>query len=736
MRFGIRAKIILIGAGLSVALMVAAFLFSFFIYRERTRSNFNQSLEHCTAEFESYFEDVVRLEDISAVGTYVRAQYAEDPTDEGMDAYLAARYQSQPEELARLSLTQKKYVYYSGKKYGQLYPGGGIGIGLSMYSLQWRNTYYQTSAQLATAFATQGVHYAFVAWRDEDRDRYVYLIDSNYRLEADPAEGARLAGDYYQMTDSDGANPDKGDKEFFFDGHTMRYFDLYHDVEIAEGVFEKEYVATVFIEYDEKSLVQSVNTFLYLELIALSVVTVLLVAAYALLVHFALIKNITKLTDSTKSFTDKVLQGDKLEVIDPQIKALDELGLLSSSFVTLEDEIIRYTLKIESDAKERERVNAELAIATEIQMEALPSPRFEDDKARVEASVTPAKEVGGDFYDYFYLDGNRLAVVIADVTGKGVPAALFMMKAKGLIKNALQSTDDLGAALTLVNDELMVNNKAGLFVTAFVGVIDLDSGEMTYCSAGHERPYLLSREGVERMEVAPNFVLGGIKGFPYRASKCKITGKRLFMYTDGLNEGINSLNEEFGYDRIYEVLRECNAKGLDVLPAMRQALSAFVGGEEPFDDVTMLLFAPKGEPKGKSYHVRIEDPDFGAIEQVTDAFNSAFAHLDASVLGEFDVIFDELLNNLVSYEKTGKDFAVEVDAKEQDDNVVLTVSSNGAPFDPLAVKPNVADETLVAGSGLGGFGITIVKSLCASVSYERNESDNVLTLVKSTRPKG
>jgi len=362
----------------------------------------------------------------------------------------------------------------------------------------------------------------------------------------------------------------------------------------------------------------------------------------------------------------------------------------------------------------------------------LPSTKFETDAAQIVASMTPAKEVGGDFYDYYFVDKNHIVLVIADVTGKGVPAALFMMKAKGLIKTKIQTMRDIKKAIGEVNDELIENNKTNMFVTAFVGVIDLETGDMECVSAGHERPYILSNDGVERMEINANFVLGGLKGFDFAVEKVNLKGKRLFLFTDGLNESINDLREEFGYERIEQSLSR--AKGLsqeEMLSQIKQDLSAFVGEREAFDDVTLLSFELQEK---KPFSLSLNNPDFDAIERLTTAFNEHFASLNSQKMQEFDIIFDELLNNLISYEKVDG-FVIDVNAKEQNGKIIFQVSSNGDEFNPLENKDKYIESGDLSDVSIGGFGITIVKNLCDSISYERKDGKNVLTLEKSITAK-
>lgn len=732
-RLNIQAKIILIGAGLSALLMVAAFLFSFFIYKERIKDNLYTSLSHCVDEYKDNLASETIENEIDELMDYIKNAYEADPNDEYMDDFINSKYADRPEYIASLTKLEKEYLYYSQKKYGQLYPNDN-GMGSSLYNLRWKSNYYQLSAMLSTAYATQGVQNTYLAFKDEERNRLVYVVDSEYQLDEKVQANTLLPGSFYELQAGDGVREQKdGYAEFLANGRTSLCFDLYMHDEVEPGVLDDIYLVTVFIEYNEDTINDATKSFLFTELIALSIATVVLVVLYAILVHFVIIKNVTKLSNTTESFTKKALDGDKLEVIDPEVKAEDELGDLSKSFVTLEKEIINYTDKLEKDAQERAHLSAELSIASQIQEEELPATKFETDASQIVASMTPAKEVGGDFYDYYFVDKTHLVLVIADVTGKGVPAALFMMKAKGLIKTKMQAIHDLKQAIGEVNDELIENNKTNMFVTAFVGVVDLETGDMECVSAGHERPYILSQEGVTRMDINPNFVLGGLKGFNFAVEKTNLKGKRLFLFTDGLNESINDASEEFGYERIEESLSR--AKDLsqeEMLSQIKQDLRMFVGKREAFDDVTLLSFEIKDQ---EDFSLHLTDPNFDAIEQVADAFNARFAHIELQKMQEFDIIIDELLNNLISYEKVDG-FVIDIEAEEKHGKILFKVSSNGKEFNPLASDDKyISSGDDLSGVSIGGFGITIVKNLCDSISYERKDGKNVLTLEKSITAK-
>ena len=240
------------------------------------------------------------------------------------------------------------------------------------------------------------------------------------------------------------------------------------------------------------------------------------------------------------------------------------------------------------------KTQAELNVARNIQRDMLPCifPAFpERDEFDVYASMEPAKEVGGDFYDFFLVDDRHLAIVISDVSGKGVPAALFMVITKTLIKNQTQPGIPLGEVFTRVNDQLCENNGEGMFVTSFMAVLDLDTKLLTFVNAGHNPPLLRrSGEGFQFLRTKPGFVLAGLEGMAYREDSIQLSkGDRLFLYTDGVTEAINASTELYGDDRLIQALNQASNLPLDqLLSGVKASMDAFTAGAEQFDDITML----------------------------------------------------------------------------------------------------------------------------------------------------
>ncbi|MEL7564052.1 MAG: SpoIIE family protein phosphatase [Dehalobacterium sp.] len=301
------------------------------------------------------------------------------------------------------------------------------------------------------------------------------------------------------------------------------------------------------------------------------------------------------LSDGAKAFaarpagTDEILEPDFLK-----INTGDEIALMARSFNTMMRDITAYMRDLKTVTAEKERIGAELNVATNIQASMLPCifPPFpERPEFDIYATMQPAKEVGGDFYDFFLVDENHLAVVIADVSGKGVPAALFMVIAKTLIKNRAQNREIPADVFTGVNAQLYENNEEGMFVTAWMGVLDIAGGEFTYVNAGHNPPLLKRKDGeFEYLKARPGFVLAGLEGVKYRQNDIRLEpGDILYLYTDGVTEATDTQGELYGETRLKIVLDRTAARPLgDILRTVKADIDTFAKGAPQFDDITML----------------------------------------------------------------------------------------------------------------------------------------------------
>ena len=273
------------------------------------------------------------------------------------------------------------------------------------------------------------------------------------------------------------------------------------------------------------------------------------------------------------------------------------------SFIYDREKLLRYIIIIQDvtetvllERAEKERLQSELMIAAKIQSSMLPNvfPPFPDRKGfDIYALMDPAKEVGGDFYDFFFIDDNKLAVVIADVSGKGIPAALFMAKANTLLKNTAQQGKPLAEVLETVNNELCEGNDECMFVTVFLGVLDITSGHFTYVNGGHDIPLIKKGDDFDWLPVKPSLMPGFMSGTKYEQEEIDLQkGDVLFLYTDGVTEAENPGKEMLSEERLRNIINQCNYNNAkEMLDFVRSKVDEFADGAEQFDDITMLALS-------------------------------------------------------------------------------------------------------------------------------------------------
>lgn len=281
------------------------------------------------------------------------------------------------------------------------------------------------------------------------------------------------------------------------------------------------------------------------------------------------------------------------------VRSKDEVGKLAEAFNKMTTDLDVYMNNLQRVTAEKERIGAELDVATHIQSSMLPCifPPYPDRaEFDIYATMDPAKEVGGDFYDFFMVDDTHVAIVMADVSGKGVPAALFMVIGKTLIKDHTVPGRELTDVFYEVNNILCESNSEGLFITAFEGVLDLVTGEFVYVNAGHETPFISHAGGAfEEYPIKAGFVLAGMEDMKFKGGSVMLKpGDKVFTYTDGVPEATDANNELYGMDRLKEILATVGDKEpKEVLADVRSSVDAFVGEAPQFDDLTMLCLIYK-----------------------------------------------------------------------------------------------------------------------------------------------
>ena len=443
-----------------------------------------------------------------------------------------------------------------------------------------------------------------------------------------------------------------------------------------------------------------------------------------ILIKRVIINNLKKINDTLGRITD----GDLNVTVD--VRSSKEFSSLSDDINSTVATLKRYI------AEAAARIDKELEYAKQIQLSALPTNFPNGDDYSIYAQMIAAKEVGGDFYDFYKLNDTTVAFLAADVSGKGIPAAMFMMTAKTIIKDLAEGGMEVNDIFTKANEKLCENNEADMFVTAWMGILDLQTGKMKYANAGHNPPLLKRADGsFEYLRSRAGFVLAGIEGFRYRVNELQLNaGDRLFLYTDGVPEATNANSELYGEDRLLAFMNQnTTVKATELLPALKADIDEFVGEAPQFDDITMLMFDYKPQKEGalmtsRTFPAKTEvlSDVLGFVDEMLESYECSMK-IQTAVC----VAIEEVFVNVANYAYGGGsgDVTLDIGFKEEDRSVTFRLSDEGVPFDPLQ-KPDPDITLSIEERQIGGLGIFIVKKTMDSVSYAYEDGKNILTMIK------
>jgi serine phosphatase RsbU (regulator of sigma subunit)/anti-sigma regulatory factor (Ser/Thr protein kinase) len=443
-----------------------------------------------------------------------------------------------------------------------------------------------------------------------------------------------------------------------------------------------------------------------------------------ILIKRVIINNLQKINDTL----GRITQGDLNVTVD--VRSNREFSSLSDDINSTVSTLKRYI------AEAAARIDKELEYAKQIQLSALPTNFPENEDFDIFAQMIAAKEVGGDFYDFYKLDDDRVAFLAADVSGKGIPAALFMMTAKTIIKDLAERGLSANEIFTKANEKLCENNESGMFVTAWMGILDLTTGKLQFANAGHNPPLIKrANGGFEYLKTRPGFVLAGMEGIRYRTGELTLSyGDRLFLYTDGVPEATNGENQLYGEDRLLAFMNQnATEEATKFLPALKASIDEFVGDAPQFDDITMLMFDYKPKQGG----VQMMNQTFPAkVEALSDVLGFVDQTLEScecpmKLQTAICVAIEEVFVNVAHYaygEGEG-DMTLGIGFDSESRELTFRMTDRGTPFDPLK-KPD-PDITLAAEDReIGGLGIFIAKKTMDSITYAYENGENVLTMVK------
>ena len=443
-----------------------------------------------------------------------------------------------------------------------------------------------------------------------------------------------------------------------------------------------------------------------------------------ILIKRVIINNLKKINDTLARITE----GDLNVTVD--VRSNEEFSSLSDDINSTVSTLKRYI------AEAAARIDKELEYAKQIQLSALPTNFHHGEDYSLYAQMIAAREVGGDFYDFYKLDDNTVVFLAADVSGKGIPAAMFMMTVKTIIKDLAESGMAVNDIFTKANEKLCENNESGMFVTAWMGILDLTTGNVQYANAGHNPPLIKRADGsFEYLKTRAGFVLAGMEGVRYRVGELTLQpGDRLFLYTDGVPEATNTENKLYGEDRLLAFMNQnASLEATEFLPALKANIDEFVGEAPQFDDITMLMFDYQPRREGatmteQTFLAKVENLNdvLGFVEQTLEGFECSM-----KIQTAICVAIEELFVNVAhyAYPDGEGDMTLSIGFEEESRTVTFRMTDKGIPFDPLK-KPD-PDITLSAEErDIGGLGIFITKKTMDSVHYANENGENILTMHK------
>jgi sigma-B regulation protein RsbU (phosphoserine phosphatase) len=386
--------------------------------------------------------------------------------------------------------------------------------------------------------------------------------------------------------------------------------------------------------------------------------------------------------------------------------------------------------------KQKDRMQQELNVGRDIQLAMVPKVFPVSDDYSLHAVLEPCREVGGDFYDAFVVNEENICFSVGDVSGKGVPAALFMAMAKTLIKSRASSDLSTASIVTHINDELSKNNEGCLFVTLFVCIFNVRTGELLTTNAGHNPPYLKHADGsITTLSARDGMVVAAMEGIAYTENRLQLNkGDTLLLYTDGITEADNINQEFFGDDRLEKLFLEHHFESMEELTNyIVETTHAFEGMNRQADDITVLAFHYAGQKAAAEQDFEIEiGNDLQAIERVTEQFMEFARENDivSKAITPVCMALDDLLANIISYGYDDDSLhLISIKVSLVRDSVVVVITDDGLPFNPFTREGPDTDLSLEERE-IGGLGILLVKNVIDETYYKRHVDKNVITLVK------
>ena len=588
---------------------------------------------------------------------------------------------------------------------------------------------------------------------------YYWLFDGNRRILVDPTLSGQDASDIKDPSDvkdpvtgrdliqelmNAADDPNKTLHHYWYkpnDSH-LKFFNVSSRVKYFKN-FDWYLVSSV---YDDETRQPAINVVMKQAFIIIGIVLLCVCGAYFL------VKKLSHPLDRLTTHADKLIENDfsPIEGAAEELSSITfpiEAERLAKTMRHMEMELQAHIKNIRKETAAKERMHSELRIAREIQMSMLPKDiekKEFTENIEVAAEVLPARAVGGDFYDYFFIDETRICLVVGDVADKGIPASLFMALCKALIRavatiNNQSETkgNSPGEILTEVNLALCRGNEMLMFVTVFLGILDLKAGELLYSNAGHNPPYLLSASGTcTEIRLPPGKPLGISKSTRYQTFRgIARPGDTLFAYTDGVNEATDTHGELYGEERIESFLKTCSDKPIiSIVKGIFESIEIFTKGAPQADDVTVLVVRYWKELHGlkEEMTLRIKN-DVSKIESAKEAL-TRFAEangLKKEIIFKLCLALEEIVYNIISYAfDDDNSHFISVLLSVLPDKIAMEIRDKGKPFNPIEKgAPNF--ERSFKEKSQGGVGLYLVTQFMDETEYRREFGENIFVMKKA-----
>jgi phosphoserine phosphatase RsbU/P len=438
---------------------------------------------------------------------------------------------------------------------------------------------------------------------------------------------------------------------------------------------------------------------------------------------------------ATQDFSEPVTRPSDID--DLPTKSRDEVGKLAQSFITMEHALRQSVRDLKETTAAKERIESELKIARDIQMSMVPKtfppfphrPEFE-----LYATLVPAREVGGDFYDFLFIDDHHLCFVIGDVSGKGVPAALFMAVTRTLFRTVASKVSSPDKILSLLNHEICRGNDSCMFVTVFCAVLDIRTGEVEYSNGGHNLPYLVSHDETTTLKNTGGMALGFTEDATYRSEKIVLqAGDGLFLYTDGVTEAMDETGNQFSELRLEDFLHQSNGSSVtELIHGAVDKVKSHAAGAAQSDDITalaikFLMTAEKPMAEAVVVELKNDLSEIARLARIVDDF-ARHHQIEAQTTRNMHLVLDEILTNIISYGyDNGGEHHIIARFNLERGHWTVAVEDDGKPFNPLDA-PEPDTNQLLEERPIGGLGIHLVRKNVDELEYRRQKDKNILIM--------